>query len=370
MKLLALLFFLAALATACPPLFNDFYYLGNETHSTASLVRDLFKQQPQLGWSEIVTMTGKPLSTWPTGKIAYCFDQPKTRNNLESDLKEAWKVWHDKLGDASQANSHKLRWLEFAFWDKEWPYCFLERHSPSDPWVWNPIVPYSVAMIMEWETRLPNMAPSSVIGYIPQDWQRGNAEGRMGMRLNLHQAGDFHNHQHWIAALAHELGHIFGLYHEHQRPDRDHWVRFNCAALPGYDRAKEMVTREGNHDMKEVCSNGALAATYSFGAVKSFDTIPHLDPGSEHVGKDWWWFQHYADRDYDDQSIMHYDSDADYWRNDDELLRVRLAKWHKRGADFNPPTKFSKDDLEYCYVNFQPSQKDVDGIKKLYPWSG
>jgi hypothetical protein len=50
------------------------------------------------------------------------------------------------------------------------------------------------------------MAPSSVIGYIPQDWPRGNAEGRMGMRLNLHQAGDFHNHQHWIAALAHELG--------------------------------------------------------------------------------------------------------------------------------------------------------------------
>jgi hypothetical protein len=53
------LFFLILLVTvfvvACPPIFNDFTFLGNESHTTADLVRDVFNKQPQLSWSEIVT---------------------------------------------------------------------------------------------------------------------------------------------------------------------------------------------------------------------------------------------------------------------------------------------------------------------------
>lgn len=46
---------LAAIVTACPPIFNDFYYLGNETHTTADLVKDFYKKKATQGWSEVVT---------------------------------------------------------------------------------------------------------------------------------------------------------------------------------------------------------------------------------------------------------------------------------------------------------------------------
>ncbi|KAF2629471.1 hypothetical protein BU25DRAFT_447412 [Macroventuria anomochaeta] len=41
------------------------------------------------------------------------------------------------------------------------------------------------------------------------------------------------NNQIWIAVLAHELGHMFGFWHEHQRHVENHYVWFNCAAVKG-----------------------------------------------------------------------------------------------------------------------------------------
>jgi hypothetical protein len=53
MKLFFLLIALAALAVSCLLISNDFYYLGNPTHTTADLVRDTLEKQsnnqPQLG---------------------------------------------------------------------------------------------------------------------------------------------------------------------------------------------------------------------------------------------------------------------------------------------------------------------------------
>ncbi|KAF2027967.1 hypothetical protein EK21DRAFT_114314 [Setomelanomma holmii] len=248
---------LATVASVCPPLFNDFQYLGNKTHSTADLVRDLFNKQPDLGWAEIITNTGYPVSIWPTGKIAYCFSSPEARGHLESHMNEAWALWHNALGVAGEQNGHTLEWSEYPFWPSEWPYCFEERRTNNDLWVWNH---HSVAMIWENTEREPDFNPSSVTGFIVQDWPGGKPDGRMGTHYNLDQALDFETRENWIATIAHEMGHVFSLWHEHQRPDRNHWVWFNCEALPGYENAKNLVESEGMHDMNEVCNNGALAA--------------------------------------------------------------------------------------------------------------
>ena len=66
------------------------------------------------------------------------------------------------------------------------------------------------------------------------------------------------------AAAYSTSGHVAGLWHEHQRPDRDHYVRFNCEALPGYDAAKILVDQRGEDKMEDVCNDGTLAGTYGF----------------------------------------------------------------------------------------------------------
>lgn len=85
-------------------------------------------------------------------------------------------------------------------------------------------------------------------------------------------------------------------------------------------------------------------------------------------GKNWYWCQNYADREYDEDSIMHYDSLVDKWQHD-EVMYTRLALCHLRGPDFVPPKQFTKNDLELCYSNFNPSGEDIEGLKKLYAWS-
>jgi hypothetical protein len=44
-----------------------------------------------------------------------------------------------------------------------------------------------------------------------------------------------------IKAMVHELEHVMGLKHEHQRPDRDTWIDLHCDRLDGYDEAAKEV---------------------------------------------------------------------------------------------------------------------------------
>jgi hypothetical protein len=64
---------------------------------------------------------------------------------------------------------------------------------------------------------------------------------------------------------------------------------------------------------------------------------------------------------------MHYPSLAKRWRDDGELLRVQMTLWKKRGPDFESPGYYTKDDLEYAWIKKAPTDKDVEGLKRIYP---
>jgi hypothetical protein len=96
--------------------------------------------------------------------------------------------------------------------------------------------------------------------------------------------------------------------------------------------------------------------------------VDHLDPASPVDSVNWYWHQNWADRDYDENSITHYDSHLAKWQHD-EIMSGWLALWKYRGPDYVPMKTFNKDDLEICYAKYDPTADDFGGLKKLYAWS-
>ncbi|CZT18896.1 uncharacterized protein RCC_04741 [Ramularia collo-cygni] len=121
--------------------------------------------------------------------------------------------------------------------------------------------------------------------------------------------------------MGHEWGHVMGLQHEHQRPDRNEYIYFKCKNLKGYEQAYEKadIDEEGWFDdddhgeelsMKEKMSricNHELYASKFFPAVLEYirGDAQHMDTvESQAIVNN----MVKSDR-FDFESIMMYDAD-------------------------------------------------------------
>ncbi|KAK3680215.1 hypothetical protein LTR78_000593 [Recurvomyces mirabilis] len=82
-----------------------------------------------------------------------------------------------------------------------------------------------------------------------------------------------HLHNCQVSSLVHEMGHTMGLLHEHQRPDRDHFMKVDCTKLKSYKEAETLVMQpeyardwedepELHERMARVCSESGPARKY------------------------------------------------------------------------------------------------------------
>jgi hypothetical protein len=196
------------------------------TNDTELAIRE-YLQEANMGWMEFVSESSKAMEAWPLKDgyhtIYYCYEFDFDRNAFEKVVTKAWDLWHEVLGDAGQASGHRLKFEEYPFPKDIYPYCQVGRPVPNFPgttkYVWNPDLPPETLVIKRAFTNVNQDTDAvawAVGGHIPPGWN--NKAGRHSITIierSLEEKGRAAPY-----SLAHEMGHVFGLGHEHQRADR------------------------------------------------------------------------------------------------------------------------------------------------------
>ncbi|KXT09867.1 hypothetical protein AC579_6745 [Pseudocercospora musae] len=170
-----------------------------------------------------------------------------------------------------------------------------------------------------------------------------------------------------MRSMVHELGHVIGLEHEHQRPDRDHYIRVDFKNLEGwreaYEEVKEATAKEEptfagkspEQRMVLLTSDFGLAEEFDFEEAGDFIRAPRF--GNEEMAS------YQASRTYDYDSIMHYGSYASAVAGDTgELKDAVMTRRDQTGARAEI-FQGGNEDARLA----GPSPMDVARVKQLYP---
>lgn len=244
---------------------------------------------------------------WPNGKIQYCFESSATKELFFEDLVEARKLWENSgLGSG-------FDWVE-----KDSSFCNNNANRPN------------FLLIVKSD------GLSCTTGVPPLNKMSGDPENR-GPLMRLTADLDI-GKQNLVANYAHQMGHAWGLHHEHQNPA---WwsseyaaaggnvfssSNFKCEKLADYAKVSQTLTAE---QMKKACTSRAFAKANRFSAA---EFLPFIDSTAYRTSKT------ATEPDWD--SIMIYDS--------------------------NMGSALTKPNGDAIKQVLAPSQHDVEGLKKLY----
>ncbi|EMD86345.1 hypothetical protein COCC4DRAFT_71263 [Bipolaris maydis ATCC 48331] len=244
---------------------------------------------------------------WPNGKITYCFESKATKELFFEDLLEARKLWENSgLGSG------------FDWEEKDESYCNNNANRPNFLLI----------------TKSDGL--SCTVGIPPLNKMSGDPENR-GPLMRLTADLDI-GKQNLVANFAHQMGHAWGLHHEHQNPafwSSDYAAaggnvfgasNFKCQNLKDYASVAATLTAD---QMKKACTSRAFAKAHRFSAA---EYLPFADSTAYRASKS------VTEPDWD--SIMIYDSGM--------------------GSVLTKP---NGDQIKQVLA---PSQRDVEGLKLLY----
>ncbi|KAK3686548.1 hypothetical protein LTR37_019718 [Vermiconidia calcicola] len=314
-----------------PPASKRWYSVEDSDENT-----DLKQEGKSFAWP--VKCSGPPSPVQP---VRYCFKDKRSKDNLKDILDSAISRW----GPAMQEHVSALS-IDLDAHDPE-IYCDNDRVSDdalvisdetkegaeNDDWNW-----------YECNTQ-------STTGY---DYS-SDARGRHTLEFCHFKPDDREGTRKWaIRGMMHELGHVIGLQHEHQRPDRGQYLWYQPKNLDDYEDAKERADIDEyclweddvpiEQRMKEVTQIETFAQKY-FPQALDFITATHRD------GERWESYTHSTEFDY--ESIMLYPSNTNTIGN-------KFVIWRKSGGavwqgGYEDPT-FSR-----------VSKGDIARVCQLYP---
>ncbi|KXS98907.1 hypothetical protein AC578_7459 [Pseudocercospora eumusae] len=327
-----LLLGLVVLAAACPPL---------EDPDQSS---NLEKRYWAVSNPRRVPKTGAPWPFWPPGQtdrsvVRYCFATEAALQALGNHMDEAIKLWEPAFAVSTLEIQPYGRYPAI-------PLCNDGSQLPAD--------------ILRINTRSDGVCLSSGVGYVPEP----PSPGELGNEIQCDPASGPHMAQ----SLAHELGHQFGLQHEHQRADAAKYVEFNCYLHPEYPQWQQMIAekrqpmyRDGD-TVDSICYDYITALRYR---ASSAQYMPEPGWSDETAGG------RIGSREFDYTSIMIYPSFQGPAAGRD-LYRAFLVGY----SQTNPEKiweiaqgREQADPIAHTgpWSEFRVSPGDIEGIKRLYP---
>lgn len=314
-------------------------------------------------WSHIVGVYGafsmvennEGYVIWPNREVRYCFETPEAGDKYRADLKTAWNIW---LG-AGLSDSFKMTELDAET-------CNNAQHF------------LNTLLIFDSDTgRRPHGILATVPGFLgPKNHLRKRSQltdprmNRPLMALTSRQDIGMLNP---IFNIAHELGHAWGLYHEHQNPNFWRGVKnaksgkvfgmgntvtyegasidnWQCPNLKDYSKIPEEISLIRNEVLRglvtvdDVCKDQHLAKQVGF---SGYDYLPF----SEDIARG---STGHKAKDVDWDSIMLYNSKAGgsgtvTSNDDDQRLPILLQP---SGA--------------LIPFNVFPSARDIEALETLY----
>ncbi|KAF9730577.1 hypothetical protein PMIN01_11446 [Paraphaeosphaeria minitans] len=214
--------------------------------------------------------------------IPYCYVDKRSYDRIGAPcrMREATLLWADALGRGpSKQTGHSLMFYESR---REDDYCCTRYHYGSEN---QPIAPGDFSC--DWDDkRWPE--GTLAIHWVDEAKSGESAEGRLGY---MSYANNHQKDRHFVglpdkstvADIAHELGHVLGMVHEHQRWDRDDHVEFRCRNLRGMREAVAEFRQTGleyDQAWRILCTDFGAALHYT-APSRSYVKGDGLDAGMQ-----------------------------------------------------------------------------------------
>ncbi|PWY86629.1 hypothetical protein BO94DRAFT_535770 [Aspergillus sclerotioniger CBS 115572] len=251
---------------------------------------------------------------WPESTIPLCYESDDTRNIFHDILWAAMRLWY------AAGLPERFRLLEIngqSCTDKPWESLYVKQTRD----------------LFSSDIGMPMVNMEGTPFYPPVN------------KPTLHVFINRANMQWTIKQVAHELGHSFGLLHEHQDPSfwglhsTERVFKFNCIYLVDFNEVTKDLSVEEIWGIHGVCKDQRQANSVGFRAA---DWLPEQ---GEIYSSHWWW----ADASMVDwDSIMLYQSFSDTIDYDNKPVLSRYSDAWTWGP------------------NWSPSVGDVAALKTIY----